>query len=358
MSHFRRRSRTKNPVALAFTAFLAVTALMTMAWAAPVMAAGAPAGSGIAIKTMDIHLEPEYDTTDVLVAYDLGFANTATADYGGKISFHVPKGIKPAGPTNEVHICEAEGTNKHAYCAPYTTETSDDYLTFVWSPSKALKPGVDYPIYIEYYYNPLKVDGDRRDLDFYFHPSYDVGALKLTVMPPLRSTAVTLDPEPKEHGRDSQGFSYVTYRYTDLKPEQPVEVKLSYAKPDARPSVAKTGASLSTGTQAKGGFKDPSFYIVVLLVAAGLGGLLVFGVRGGSSRRSPRRGPGHGGRRPSGRAAAPSAGGRSAASPKRSAGPSPQGDAEKQAARRLLLSGKISEQTYREIVDEIDREKR
>ncbi|MHB9059820.1 MAG: hypothetical protein ACYC53_13495, partial [Bacillota bacterium] len=61
---------------------------------------------------------------------------------------------------------------------------------------------------------------------------------------------------------------------------------------------------------------------------------------------------------PSGRAAAPSAGGRSAASPKRSAGPSPQGDAEKQAARRLLLSGKISEQTYREIVDEIDREKR
>ena len=335
--------------AAVFAAALVVA--VTVAVPAPALAAGAAGGSPISIKAMDIHLEPEYDTTDVLVAYDLSFTNAAAADYGGKMIFHVPKGVNPAGPTNEVHICETQGSNKHAYCAPYTTETGNDYLTFTWSPSKALKPGADYPIYIEYYYNPLRLTGDRRDLDFYFHPSYDVGTLDLTVLAPLRSTSVTLDPQPKQQGLDSAGFSYVNYRYSNLKPEEPVRLKLSYAKPDTRPSIARAGASLSTGgAQSKGLFKDPSFYVLAVLVVGALGGLLVYGARGGSSRRRPRRGPSGS---PSGasRPAAP----RSEA--QRSTGSSAT-EGEKQAARRLLLSGKISEQTYREIVAEIDREKR
>jgi hypothetical protein len=317
-------------------------------------AAGNPAPGGLGIKTMDIHLEPEYDTTDVLVAYDLSFVNGATAPYDGKISFHVPKGIDPAGPTNEVHICEAKGSDKHAYCAPYGTETGQDYLTFSWSPSKPINPGASYPIYVEYYYNPLRVKETQRDIDFFFHPSYDVGQLSLTVMAPLRSSNLVLDPKPQQQGVDGQGFNYSTYRFENLRPEQPVSLKLSYAKADNRPSVAKAGASLGTGSGGTGGglFKDPSFWFLAILGVGGIGGLLAYGTRAGGRRPGGSRPNRAGSRtrvRPGSDRAASNRG-----APSRTAKPDPA-DSEKQAARRLLLSGKISEATYRQIIDDIER---
>ncbi len=340
--------RTKS----AACAVLMVVLILAAMAPSTALAEGSSAAAGLAIKTMDIHLEPEYDTTDVLVTYDLGFVNSGATSYDGKVLFHAPKGISPVGPTNEVHVCEAKGSDKHAYCAPYATETGRDYLTFSWSPSKPISPGASYPIYIEYYYNPLQIKDAQRNLGFYLHPSYEVGQLNLTLMAPLRSSNLVLDPKPQQQGVDGQGFAYATYGYQNLQPEQPVSLKVSYAKADSRPSVAKAGASLgntSDGTSGTGGLlKDPSFWFLAILAVGGLGGLLVYGTKGnrrhgGSrSRRSYDRTPVRAGARASNSA------------PARNAKPG-QGDSEKQAARRLLLGGKISEATYKQIIDDIER---
>lgn len=291
--------------------------------------AQAPAASGgIRVKSMDLSLRPEYDTSDALIVYDFTLANTGAAAYDGEVRFHVPKGA-----TKQVHVCEQVDGNKHAICRPYTTSNDGDESTLTWKPSKPIGAGQSYPIYIEYYYNPIQ-GKSAKTVDFRYHPSYPVDQLNLGVAQPARSSGFTIEPSATGTVTADDGLTYYTYNLKNLSADNPLELKISYTKDDNRPSVITSGAS---GAAAQPGSKS-TVAVVAALVLAAFGGMMALGLR------SPRP------RYATGRSGTTS-------TAARAAGPTvARDDAQEllRLARRRLLEGKISEETYQAIVRDIE----
>jgi len=316
--------------------------------------APAPDGSrGIRVKSMDLSLRPEYDTSDALIIYDFTLANTGAAAYDGEVRFHVPKGA-----TKQVHVCEQVDGNKHAVCRPYTTTNDGDESTLTWAPSKPIGAGQSYPIYIEYYYNPIQGKG-AKTVDFRYHPSYPVDQLNMDVAQPARSSGFTIDPPATGTLTADDGLTYYTYNLKDLSADNPLELKVSYTKEDNRPSVITAGAP---GAAAQAGSKS-TVAVVAALVLAAFGGMMAIGLRsprpryakGRPNRGRQRREPAPPSRpnvsvtRPSGAGTAGSAARAAASAPSRD---DPQELL--RLARRRLLEGKISEETYQAIVRDIE----
>lgn len=353
---------------LAFGLVLLATVQPSYALAAPAVAVTAP--GPVVMDRLDVSVEPEYDSTDVLVVYEASFINRGAQPYDGDLLFHVPKGVSPAGPTNEAHICQVEGTNRHAYCAPYRVDQGNDYLTFTWKARQPIPANGRYPIYIEYYYNPLRFSGTGREMTFQYHPAYPVESLNLTVLEPLRTTDFKLDPPPAQAGKETGGFKHFAYAGKNLQPGSTFGFKATYVKTDNRPSIPRQVGSGEQGAAGGGATSRNSLVALVGIMVALFGGVFMMANRRGA-RRNALRLPGKAHRaqarregRPAGFASqTPFRGASSRETPgatQRHALPGPDDDRaqQKEAARRLLLAGKISEATYRDLVRDLDEDTR
>ncbi|MCL5676309.1 MAG: hypothetical protein M1602_00185 [Firmicutes bacterium] len=305
------------------------------------------------MRSMDLSLRPEYDTSGALIIYDFTLANTAAAAYDGEVWFHVPKGA-----TKQVHVCEQVDGNKHAICRPYTTTNDGDESTLTWTPSKPIGAGQSYPLYIEYYYNPIQGKGTKT-VDFRYHPSYPVDQLNLDVAQPARSSGFTLEPAATGRLTADDGLTYYTYNLKNGSADNPLELKVSYTKEDNRPSVVTAGTS---GAVAQPGSRSTVAAVAALILAA-FGGMMALGLRSprpqyatgrpGASRprreSAPRSRPKASAAHPNGSGTAGSAGSAARPAPVRD-------DAQEllRMARRRLLEGKISEETYQAIVRDIE----
>ena len=345
--------------------------------AVPLRAAYAENAPSLKFKTMDMQINPEYDTTDVLIHFDWVLTNTGQDPYNGEIKFHAPKGA-----TNQVHICEAEGSNKHAYCAPYKVESTADYDTYIWKLRNPIKPGESYPIYIEYYYNPIK-GGPDKTINFLYHPSYPVEQLNLSVGQPLRSTNFKLDPAPSDGQSAAEGITYYNYKFKDLPAEKPVSLKIAYTKTDNKPSVTpRSNTGSGSGTA---GVSANATVLVLGVALVGIFGFFIFYAlrtkpvapkkRYGPDPSAAARRPVQG--RPVSAGGGPGVGKASSSGSKVSGGPKPKvsggagttpnsfktapvksggSSPERKLARQQLLEGKISEETYRQIIAELEEE--
>lgn len=306
------------------------------------MTAGTARAEGVQplqIQSMDLSVRPEYDRADVLVTYDFSITNTGQQPHDGEIMFHAP-----TGATSEVHICEQEGSNKHASCRPYRTEEQGGETLFVWKPGKPIAPGATYPIYVEYYYNPIQGTADKQ-INFRYHPSYPVQRLNLSVAQPLRATNFTLEPATAQSGSSPDGLTYHFWTYENVSPEQPVSLTIRYTKPDNQPSIAPaaTGGTTQAAT-------NPAVLAIGGVLVLGFVGLLYVALRRppGTAHRRRRAAPA------SARAPVPE---RLAAAPApASKAPRPKPEEQRRLARQRLLEGQISEQTYLAILAELQAE--
>lgn len=308
---------------------------------APGASARAAENPTIGIQNMSIDLRPEYDTSDVLIIYDFALTNKSNTQYSGDIQFHVPKGA-----TNQVHICEQENGNKHAICRPYKTADAGDSTLMTWKPSKPIEPGQSYPIYVEYYYNPIQGTPDKQ-IDFLYHPSYQVDLMTLSVTQPLRSSNWKLDPSPAFSGGTGDGMTQYNYTFKDVQEGKPVELAISYTKGDNKPSIAKTEVAASNATAMSNGAKIAVGGVLVAI----FGGLLYLGLRRKPTVKLVRPAGRSVPARP-GRAAPPSAPRPAQSRP----APSPKARDERRMARQMLIEGRISEATYQMIVADLDAE--
>ncbi|MFZ5827817.1 MAG: hypothetical protein ACOY94_26225 [Bacillota bacterium] len=324
--------------------FLSLAASLSLL-ATPISTAYAAGDREIIIQEMTIDLRPEYDTSDVLIIYDFSLTNTGKTPYTAEVSFHVPKGA-----TNQVHICEQVGTDKHALCRPYKTEETGDSTLMTWKPSKPIEPGQSYPIYVEYYYNPIQGAAEKR-IDFLYHPSYTVENLRMSVTQPLRSSDWTLHPAPASTGGAGDGMTRYYYSWKNVDEGKPVSLAITYTKADNKPSVAKKATDLSVAS----GLSTEAKVAIGVVIAALFGGLLYLGLR---------RGPGG---KPGKRAAAPVRPAPVVPPPRAKHGPhtTPQPPPpaprkpltiveQRRQARQMLLEGRISEATYHEIIHDLD----
>lgn len=275
-------------------------------------------------KNLDLQIWPEYDDARVLAIFSGSLTNTSDKDFNGSIYFNVPKDI-------EVKMaCELINGSEHS-CQPYELEDKGDYQLLQWKTTSPISPGEDYPIWLEYYYNPLNGYPDKAmKLDFI--PYYKTQSMKLTIKEPLKSSNFTIDPAPGSSNQDGEGFKNDFYNFENLDSNKLVTLNISYTRSDKEPSVkpqdpnaqqASTADPLGTSA-----WKKPEVIIPVVLFIIVLIIFIFYSLN--SSKNVP----------PTDRI-------------KRIQNKYGNKAAEKKRIRQMLLDGKINEETYRELMDEI-----
>jgi len=214
--------------------WLQVSALVVLAvaLATSVSAGQARAAPSTApqIKTMAVSVIPEYDQPRVLVSFQ-GEIDGIDEALPTELSIRLPADAEIS------HACSLTQPDNGHVCQPYTIEPDGDF--------SLLKYQIVSPIfYVEYYYGSVSGAG-QRNLDFTFWPPYPVESLQLWVHEPARASDFALSPGPGEVVED-QGSRQHGYTYTNVTPEQPLSLQMTYAKPDAQPSVSPSAAGAAS----------------------------------------------------------------------------------------------------------------
>ena len=303
---------------------------------------------GITLKDFSLSVWPEYDKPKgwennkpaVLVRYEGKIVITGDQALTDKISFNVAENIQVN------MVCETE--NGMA-CQPYTIDVVDGKRVLSWKPSRAVNPGEEFPIMLEFYYNPIQVgQNGQKTIDFSFEPTYPVQNLTFDVKQPLKSTNFVLDPQPQKTGQDS-GFNVFASDYTSLKITDQVKARISYVKADNEASVNFPEANQQTagGSTEKFGtsnWSKPTVLIPMLIFLAFLAFLVYYGLAGKVSVKQSQR--------PKAKTVVKSV----KSSRNLNNGAKSSAALEKKQARQKLLNGEISEETYQQLIKEIDED--
>ena len=291
------------------------------------------------MKDLDMQVWPEYDDKRVLTIFSGSLTNTSNKDFNGKIYFNVPKNI-------EVKMaCELVNGTEHS-CQPYELTDKGDYQELTWNTTHSIAPGADYPIWLEYYFNPLNGYPDKT-MSLDYTPYYDTQSMKVTIKEPLKSSNFKIEPAPGSSNQDSEGFKNDFLNYQKLTSNSPVSIKISYTRSEKEPSVkpqtqdpSQASTSDPLGTSA---WKKPEVLIPVALFIVVLIIFIFYSLN--SSRNVPPTDRIKRIQKKYGDSDSSDAGKNSNKAASKAA--------EKKRIRQMLLSGEISEETYRELMAEL-----
>lgn len=297
---------------------------LVLIWSTPVFAEN---GNPFKISTLDVSIMPEYDTSDVLVIYSINFINTSGQPFSGEMRFPVPKGT-----TNNV-IEESGILNGNNLLS--RIDDKGDYAELIWKPAKPIQPNVNYTMHLEYYYNPLQGTGNKA-FTFPFRATLPIDQANINAYQPLKANNFKMEPAGKLLGQDNQGFQVYGTKYSNLKNGDKIDFKISYTKNDPNPSVQKqSGAAPASDQQAPSAGSQLNFGVMVL-IAALIVVVIVIGVKIFDNRKSSIKN-------------------NSRDNKKQGAGNSKLAQ-EKRKLRQMLLNGTIGEDTYHEMLMEIEEE--
>ncbi len=352
-----------------FPKVLAAVLSLLLILATPVYAEKA---SPVKISNLEINVMPEYDTTDVLVLCTINFMNTTSQPYTGEIRFPVPKSttnniVKETNNPNDAHLA-------------VRVEDKGDYAEFVWKPSQSIQPNGSYPIHLEFYYNPLPGTGNKV-FAYQFRAAQPVDQAKVFVLQPLKASNFKMEPAGQLLGQDSHGFQVYGLNSTSLKTGDKIDLKVSYTKDDPSPSVQKPSGATGQPAAGQAGENQLSSATIIIPMVVFFLFIVIIAVRASRNRDneeaavSPRasnqksRGANNkpaGSSRQNADSRLANGGGRPEAGSRRAAGSIRKATGggkpaytdrqvqEKRQLRQMLLDGEISEETYLELVAEIE----
>ncbi|GAW93735.1 hypothetical protein [Calderihabitans maritimus] len=297
----------------------------------------------LTMKQLYYSIWPEYDKPQVLVIYTGTFVNNTGQPFSGELEYNIPKGAQIN------MVCETE---KGMLCQRYITKDMGDYTKVIWKPSRTIQPGEEFPVMFEYYIDYLKGQGPEKSFEHIFRPAFPIENLSVEIRQPADSSNFKLEPEPQASQNDVQSgvqFTNYYYSFTNLTPEDQLTFKVSYTRETNKPSVT-TNTNTNSGGQADTASVTPVNTTVIVLLAAFLivlAAFLVYAInanRAGTAAQSSR--------------SKSKKRGKSGPTGKKAGGSQDKEDLKKQKRklRQMLLDGKISEETYQQLLAELEEE--
>jgi hypothetical protein len=209
---------------------------------------------------MVVQVWPEYDERAVLVF--MNFSLPADVQLPATLKFAVPKGAVISGIGEVDENGNFTFNYKDSY-PPVESGTDWDIATIQVQKYRALQ--------IDYYYDPgLPTGAGARSYPVLMQLPLDAGSLNLHVQEPARATDFNVQPAMQGSGQASDGFTYFTATFTDVKAGSTLGYVVSYSKPDGDPSTTSSkpsAAKLSTNTV---------LLAAVLVVVVCIGALVIY----------------------------------------------------------------------------------
>jgi len=299
--------------------------------------------------TMQIQFKPEYDSPDVLGTYDAYLKNTTAKVYSGTVEFLVPKNI------NLGSVCEITDAGKHN-CQLYDVKVKGDKKLIVWKTGK-LQPGEEYHAYLEFYFNPLQINNNSREFNFNYVTTYPVENFTFRVTEPSQASNFTANLEEVGVQRDQYGLKEHIYKLTDLKEGASVDLKINYNRTTTGASVTaqssqSTQPAVQQQTAAQAGSGNNPMVIILVVAILGIMAYFIYYTMQNNEPATATAGKSNKSKRPKPVENNRKSKSKSKANFKNDLNPSE----EKKRARQLLLDGKISEKTYKDILKDIEDE--
>ncbi|GAB6171473.1 hypothetical protein JCM15765_09510 [Paradesulfitobacterium aromaticivorans] len=296
--------------------------------------------SGLKAVDFNVMVKPEYDDPRTLVIYEGNFINSGTEiiKKNTPISFIIPKDATVG------MACELNAQGGHE-CQPYTTkDLGDNKVQLSWNITKDLQPNQKYPIFLEFYYDNKAV-APNKTFDYTFTPTYNLDSLNLTVTAPKASSSFAISPSAPTTQRDQEGLNNYLYNFTNKVSGDAVTLKVSYTKNDNKPTFDKpqTGnTDSSTGSKSTSPLNNPALLVGMLIFIGLLGVLLVYGLKKPGKPPVPPKG-------------------KSDKNLSNSKGTNTNKNknsiaTQKKKIRQMLLDGKINEETYKELLQDLKEE--
>ncbi len=289
--------------------------------------AGQPEESAMRLEKLYIQLLPEYDQPrywdadqpSLLVSYSGEFVNYTDKEFFDYLYMPVPD--ESSMFTMDM-VCETE---KGMLYLPY--EVVDGYVR--WKPTKPVDSMQKYLFIVEYYCNPITVaNGGIKDFMFQFARSGLISEVHLDIFMPNFSSDYVFTPAAKRHTVINNGIDVYSYEYTNVSEQTPIMLAVQYYKADHQP----------TGLDAEGTvpsvYTTPRLQYIGVIIFALI--LLIMGVSVVTLT------PKMGGRR----------GYLYRYPQEKEDRPLSDQEQRKKNLRRLLIDGKIDEQTYLSLLHE------
>lgn len=238
--------------------------------AGPVAAQDAPPD----LATWDVQVWPEYDDPAVLVIAT-GSLVTDTV-YPQRLRIPLPAGAR----VNAVAYPEASG---NLLAVPWTTESTDAGQAVVFD--------LNQPRFVVEYYADILTPPPGRSFALDLAVPYAARRASLALRQPARSSDLQTTPAMVAGGIDDLGNPTYTLELGPLAAGQSVPLQVSYTKPDADPTVARSAAP-PPAADVDGG---QNWLPLIVGIAAGLlvGAVILYLLmrrrRRGESRQTRRR---------------------------------------------------------------------
>jgi len=222
-------------------------------------------------------------------------------------------------------LCETE---KGMLCQRYIVEDAGKYSRVVWRPSRTIAPGEEFPVMFEYYVDYFDETVSQRKFTDIFRAPFPVKDLTVEVKKPAGAENFQMNPASQwsQMNGDFENF-YVSYQNVAASEEIPVQVE--YTRNTSAPSVQKTAGGNSQATQtASTSSVNNKMIVVVALFFTAMAAVIIFITRKPSTAKDSQKSQNTQGNK--------------------------QIKKEKERIRKMLLDGKISEDTYKQLMKDME----
>jgi len=225
----------------------------------------AKAQSALGFDSLDVSIRPEYDTTTVLVIYNI--ALLPNTPLPAQVTLRLPASVDKA---YAVAVGDAPAT------------VSDQAVEYKFT------PGSDYSrvsikatglfIRLEYYDPGLTRIANQRQYTYQWLGDYSVGKFRYELREPLQSSGLSVEPALTSIGLDEEGLKMSELKQVSVQPDQKLEFTTKYQRDTDSPSTAFLKPQPSTPlTQAVPGQSNWMTYLPWALGVLGLAMLLIAG---------------------------------------------------------------------------------
>lgn len=314
----------------------------------------------LVLADLNVSIWPEYDKSETLVIYSGVLRNDSRENFMGRLKFFVPSRSEMLLGKAEM-VCETEVGMK---CIQYDIrEMEDGFGELTWTPTTTIGPGKTFPFMLEFYYDPL--DGDvEKTFTYDLLSYYNVENLVISVKPPIDADSFAMNPTAQWDGIDEDGFTSYYTRSSNVPAGETVALSAQYRREASGPSYVEDSNKARQAARSVGvsQISGPIQWMLAFFILV-VGGFVFYAVKiapnsGDSGKKNKKRGKNAKTVR-TGKGSSAARNGRKVTSGKKSADSvdrTSSAATEKKKARRALLEGKISEETYNEMIEDIENE--
>lgn len=193
------------------------------------------------MQELSIKVMPEftYHPNDVnkehpplLIGYQGSMLNQSEQPQRGQIELPLPMGDKNF---RIGYVADYSSDLSNVYEIEYTIDQEKG--TISWITSEEIQPNDVYKFVVEFYTDTIKVENEKKSVEFQYKSFTDVGLFNVSFIQPLQAKNIELNPVPEKKKTHADEEGVYSYNFQGLKAGEEKSFELSYERAETKTTI-------------------------------------------------------------------------------------------------------------------------